>query len=125
MHKHSGVVLLQTGRPVTLLEHAARHCFWQMKLPQLKTCCNESKLHPITPDLLGHLEIRIVTTHPDLSKDELTDFLEMRCVRKHVPMVGLDMEIVEAMFPPEDMKVIEELWNVCLFNMILYLFLRL
>ena len=44
-----------------LLEHAARNCFWQMKLPQLKTCCNESELNPVTPDLLGHLEIMFIT----------------------------------------------------------------
>ena len=98
--KHSGVVLLQTGHPVTLLEHDARNCFWQMKLPQLKTCCNESELHPVTPGLLGHLEIMIITTLPDLSKVEPTDIVEMRCRQKDDPMAGLDMEIVEAMFPP-------------------------
>ena len=87
-----------------------------MNLPQLKTVCNEAELHPVPPDVLGHLDIMIITTLPDLSKDELTDILEMRCRQKDDPMVGLDMEIVEAMFPPEDMKVIEELWNAFLLN---------
>ena len=58
----------------------------------------------------------IIKALPDLSKDELADILEMRSRKKDDPMVGLGMEIVEAMFPPEDMKVIEELWNAFLFN---------
>ena len=85
-----------------------------MKLPQRNTFCNESELHPVTSYFLGHLEIMIITTLPDLSKDELSDILEMRCRQKDDPMAGLDMEIVEATFPPEDMKVIEELWSVVL-----------
>ena len=87
-----------------------------MKLPQPNTLRNESELHPVTPDLLGHLEIMIITTLPDLSKDELTDILGMRCRQKDDPKAGLDMEIVEAMFPSEGMKVIAELWSVFLFN---------
>ena len=81
LHRHSGVVFLQTGPQVSMIEHAAANCFWEMKLVHLKTFCEEIDLHPTTFDLLGHLEIMITTALPGLPSAQLTPILELMCRR--------------------------------------------
>ena len=78
VHKHNGVVLLQCGQTISMMEHAARNCFLEMQLPQLKRFCKESDLHPTTPDLPGHMEIMISTTLPGISPAELNEILKLR-----------------------------------------------
>ena len=109
VHRHSGVVLMQTHPVITLIEHAAMNCFWGMKLPQLKIFCKESELIPTTPDILGHLEVMITCAIPTVTPEELTEILEMRCQKKTDPLVEIDPSVIEAMFPPEDIKVIEDI----------------
>ena len=108
VHKHNGVVLLQCGQTISMMEHAARNCYWGMQLPQLKRFCKESDLHPTTPDLLGHLEIMISTTLPGISLAELHEILKLRCKKKDDPLLEIDDSIIEAMFPAQDVKVIED-----------------
>ena len=83
-----------------------------MKLPQLKVFCKEGELIPITPDILGHLEVMITCAIPAVTPEELTEILEMRYQKKTDPLVEIDPSVIEAMFPLEGIKVIENIgWH--------------
>jgi hypothetical protein len=108
--RHFGVMFMQTDEPLPLMQLAARKCFYDMKRHQLKTLCTELEVVPLTPDMLGHLEILINTILPDLSLQEVNDILELRCELPEDPLSVFvqDLDVVEAMFPEEDLKLLKE-----------------
>ena len=109
VHENSGVVFLQSGDYLPIMEHAATQCFWQMPLTQLKTLIKELDLTPPTPDLYGHLSMLIKNYLNHLSVDELHEILAMRTVVPVDPMAEvLDASQLELVFNQDELKVVED-----------------
>ena len=109
VHENSGVVFLQSGDYLPIMEHAATQCFWQMPLTQLKTLIKELDLTPPTPDLYGHLSMLIKNYLNHLSVDELHEILAMRTVVPVDPLAEvLDASQLELVFNQDELKVVED-----------------
>ena len=91
------------------MQWAAKNCFWGLKLHELKTLARELDVEPVSPDLLGVLEVIIQTMLPDATQDEIQEILMLRCEVPESPLEGLGPDILEALVPPEDFKTIEDL----------------
>ena len=108
VHAKSGIVLLQDGDEMPLMEQAARNCFYNLPLYRLKTLCAQQDLHPPSPDLLGHLTVLILLYLPEATDDEVRDILEKRAIVRENPVADLLAdEALEQLFPQEDLKVVE------------------
>ena len=75
---------------------------------ELKTLAKEEDVKPLHPGLLGLLEVLINTMLPGLSRAAMQEILEMRCQLEDDPLSMIDPEVVEAMFPQQDQKSMED-----------------
>ena len=61
-----------------------------------------------SPTLYGYLKVLINTILPDASEDEVNAILCLRCVVEDAPMQQVDPDVLEALFPVTDLKVVED-----------------
>ena len=102
LHDYHGIVILQKEQSQPVMVHAAWHCFWNMKLPGLKTLVKELEVVALTPDLYGHLDILIQTVIPEANDDKVKEILLLRCVIDEDPFAKLDQVDLEELLPDAD-----------------------
>ena len=109
-HGKSGVVFLQTEDPLPPIVHAAWNCFWRMPKHELATLCAELDVQPTQPDILGAIEILLHTILPDCTQEQYRQIIEKRCEVPKDPLLEFaDPDVLEAMFPEDDAKIVEDL----------------
>ena len=110
VHKYSGIGPVQTSVAEDLYTQAARHCFYQIPLHQLKTLCAQFGLSPPSPDLLGHLQALLACLLPDLSPDETRNILMMRAILPVNPLADIitDDMMLEELVATDELKVFQE-----------------
>ena len=92
-----------------MMVHAAWHCFWEMRLPELKTLAKELEVVSLTPDLYGHLDILIQTVIPQANDEQVKEILLIRCQVDEDPLSKFDPEALDELLPDADSKVLEEI----------------
>ena len=90
IHEHHGIVFIQKEQPQPVMVHAAWHCFWEMRLPELNTLAKELGVVSLTPDLFGHLDILIQTVIPEANDDQVKEILLIRCQVDEDPLFKFD-----------------------------------
>ena len=79
-----------------------------MKKEQLRTLAKEMEVDPTSPDLIGYLTVLIHTAWPAATEDEVTAIFSKRCEVDVDPLQEIDPEVLDALFPAEDMKIVED-----------------
>ena len=74
---------------------------------------SELDVDATSPTLYGYLNALINTILPEASEDEVIAIRLMRSVVEDDPMQQVDPDVLEALFPGADLKVVED--NVKLF----------
>ena len=115
VHKYSGIVLVQTGDLEDLYTHAARNCFYDIPVHQLKSLVNQFDAAVPSPDLLGHLQALLACLLPDLSEEESRAILMMRATLLANPVADIisDDMMLEELVPKEEMKVFQDFVLLC------------
>ena len=104
----SGIVYLQTDEPMPIMCWAAKNCFWSVTQPALKTLAKELDVQPSGPDLVSLLTVLIHTILPEATEAEVNAILNIRCDVESDPLEHIDLDVIEALFPAADMKVVED-----------------
>ena len=110
IHNYSGIVFIQTGGHCEVYEHAAKNCFFEMPLHQLKTLCSEQGLLAPSPDLLGHLQCLLACWLPDLPPDAVSEILMQRATLPDNPIADYitDDMMLEELVAPGDQKAFKD-----------------
>ena len=109
-----GVVLLQTGPATTVLKHAARHCFFQLHMPQLKTISKEERIDishcaTIVPMLVAMIKEILKTKDGPPSDDTVADILALRCMEPCDDLTDvLNEDIAELMLDSADLETVKD-----------------
>ena len=104
---------MQHGDEMPIIVWAAKNYFWSMGKHELKTLASELDVDATSPTLYGYLKVLINTILPEASEDEVDAILLLRSVVEDDPMQQIDLNVLEALFPGADLKVVED--NVELF----------
>jgi hypothetical protein len=101
-----GIVLLATGDAISLLRHAATHCFWDLQMPTLKAVGASLGLAADDTDLMGVLEALVKHVLPGASDGEVRDILAKRGVAPCEDLGAIDVPhgVIEEICPDEDVE---------------------
>ena len=109
VHDKSAVVFLQTKDPMDVMQWAAENCFWKIPESKLRIIAKELEIHPPSPDLLGYLTILLHNYFPGASPEDINNYLRLRTqVREDALEKLLQPDVMEHLFPTDDMKAVEE-----------------
>ena len=105
-----GVVLMQTGGHLTVLQHVANNCFFKLTMPQLQKLSTHLKVPQPNPDMASHIRNLVKHVFPEITADRMEEILQMRSCRVVDPMEGLiPKEMEDEIFDKDDHSLYKDI----------------
>ena len=105
-----GVVLMQTGGHLTVLQHVANNSFFKLTMPQLQKLSTHLKVPQPNPDMASHIRNLVKHVFPEITADRMEEILQMRSCRVVDPMEGLiPKEMEDEIFDKDDHSLYKDI----------------
>ena len=114
LEPHLGIRLLATGPRITLLQHVASSCFWDLSVGQLQQACTDLMIKQ-RPGVSAHdlCKALILKAYPKIAMDKLSTILAMRGTPPVKPISPKLAEVLEEVVGADEKKELQDLRHVC------------